>query len=856
MERICGNAYAAVAATFSGNCEEGFLTKTERILIPFQTHSGSTHAFAIYPPGYLINDAHQMSDSSWAQRGWMFQERISSTSILMLSKGNIHLKCKYFNESTGGYKVTHEEYFIMLDRVTIDSGSTAASYQEWREIIAQIHPGRHELTWKSDFLPSIAGIASLFSKRLNDEYAAGLWKNSMHQSLCWAAGQGDKPSHQDLLQRLRNLSPYIAPSWSWASRREDFRFLLSRLDLSASCRPEFHSLDTDIALHGESAFGEVTHAALDITSNDTVGFDGRYFADIEPDCFAPSFFAQTGGFSLQTPISFLLIGSTIPRETDTGVISLWYSKSSETVGDEGNAALVSELPNTPSTSAGSGAGLETETESKRVAYGLLIHPTGNSNEYYRVGTFFSKPHSAGGLSFFDDVEVPIQCQYSFDPIMNETLKNEDKKMVHDIPGAEHASPQRGPPKATPSKKPSEYVFDSNGDTRIILSTYMAQTFEWEADKLRIKQEMPTKVYYKKKKQEKKEGKRAESLITTSTSLEGTTNRTPFDWGTVDFSAFSNVQYSRVELSDDEVTDLGCTGPETNRESTSVQIQDWNYGEKCARSLKKIDFRLLVSRKHLELASSVFKNMLTGSFPEGKADPSGFRLIKTSDWDPEALKIILTIMHGYNRDVPRSLSLEMLVKVAMIIDYYDCLESVEPYTDIWLEGLRPELPKVYGRDCILFLFISWVFSEPIMFEKMTELALRHSQKLVEAEDFPLPAEILERIDIARQSALAETFSALYELLDRLQEEQECSFECSSMLLGVLTKELSKHGILHPRSTPPFDGFSIEGFKEIIADLKKPQWYNSPKQTIHISGKGGKQSACLESTGLSGQEDLYL
>lgn len=404
-------------------------------------------------------------------------------------------------------------------------------------------------------------------------------------------------------------------------------------------------------------------------------------------------------------------------------------------------------------------------------------------------------------------------------------------MVHDAPGSKDVSPQRG----SPSKKPSEYVFDSNGDTRIILSTYMAQTFEWEADEVRIKQEMPTREYYKRRKLEKKEGKKVafsplttppapqESLITTSTSLGGTTNRVPIDWGT--FSDFSNVQYSRPEFSDGDETDLGCIDPGTKVDSTSLQIKDWNYGEKCARSLKKIEFRLLVSGKHLELASSVFKKMLTGPFAEGKANASGFRLIKTSDWDPEAFKIILTIMHGHNRDVPKSLSIEMLVKVAMIVNYYDCLESVEVYTDIWLERLRLELPTVYGRDCILCLFISWVFSEPKIFQDMTRLALRHSQKLIEAEDFPLPADILEEINIARQSALAEIFSAIYELFDRLQEEQECSFECSSMLLGILTKELSKHGALYPRNAPPFNGFSIVGSKEMITGLRKPMWYGT-------------------------------
>ncbi|CVK98723.1 uncharacterized protein FMAN_08477 [Fusarium mangiferae] len=374
-----------------------------------------------------------------------------------------------------------------------------------------------------------------------------------------------------------------------------------------------------------------------------------------------------------------------------------------------------------------------------------------------------------------------------------------KKMDYHTPGSKPVSTQHDPPKTPPSKKPSAYVFDSNGDTRIILSTYRAQSFKWETDKIWIEKEKPTKEMCKNKKRKKKKGKKVESPlsttppapqespVTTSTSPRGTTNAPPLDWGRADFSDFSNVSYCRPEFSDSDEVDPGCTNPGTNPDNTSLQIQDWDYGETCVPHLKKMEFRMLVSGKHLELASPIFKTMVTGPFSEGKADSSGFRLITASDWDPEAFKIILNIMHGYNRDVPRSLSLEMLVKVAMIVNYYDCLESVELYTDIWLEGF--------------------------------------SQKLIEAEDFPIPADILDEINIARQSALAEIFSGIYELLDRLKEEQECSFECSSMLLGVLTKELSKHGILHPRNAPPFDGFSIEGLKEVINGLKRPNWYGT-------------------------------
>ncbi|KLO92899.1 Uncharacterized protein LW93_4054 [Fusarium fujikuroi] len=348
------------------------------------------------------------------------------------------------------------------------------------------------------------------------------------------------------------------------------------------------------------------------------------------------------------------------------------------------------------------------------------------------------------------------------------LKDKGRMMVDDDPGSEAVSPQRDLPKTSPSKKPSAYVFDSNGDTRIILSTHLAQTFEWEADKIWIEEEKREMVYYERKKREILKEKKVEipppttpstpqeSLATTSTSVEGDTSAPPMDWGKVDFSAFRNARDSCPKNSTGDETDPGCTDPGTNPDSTSIQIQHWEYGETCEPHLKKIELRMLVSGKHLELASPIFKTMLTGPFTEGRTDVSGFRQITASDWDPEAFKIILTIMHGYNRDVPRSLSLEMLVKVAMIVNYYDCLESVELYAEIWLEGLKSEVPEVYGQHCILWMFISWVFSRPIIFRDMTQLALIHSQKLIEVDDFPIPAGILTpSLKSSRQSTSSST-----------------------------------------------------------------------------------------------------
>lgn len=41
---------------------------------------------------------------------------------------------------------------------------------------------------------------------------------------------------------------------------------------------------------------------------------------------------------------------------------------------------------------------------------------------------------------------------------------------------------------------------------------------------------------------------------------------------------------------------------------------------------------------------------------------------TYDWDADALLILMHIMHGQTRRVPRSVSLELLAKIAVLPDH--------------------------------------------------------------------------------------------------------------------------------------------------------------------------------------------
>jgi hypothetical protein len=87
----------------------------------------------------------------------------------------------------------------------------------------------------------------------------------------------------------------------------------------------------------------------------------------------------------------------------------------------------------------------------------------------------------------------------------------------------------------------------------------------------------------------------------------------------------------------------------------------------------VTFRL--SSRHLALASPVFKSALTGGWKES-VKTEGELQISSQGWDVTALSIFLNAIHCQYRQVPRALELEMLAKVAVIVDYYAAHQALE------------------------------------------------------------------------------------------------------------------------------------------------------------------------------------
>lgn len=154
----------------------------------------------------------------------------------------------------------------------------------------------------------------------------------------------------------------------------------------------------------------------------------------------------------------------------------------------------------------------------------------------------------------------------------------------------------------------------------------------------------------------------------------------------------------------------------------------------------VKFRL--SSKHLSLVSEYFLCMLSGPWREASPDENANYALIANEWDEEALLIVMKIVHGQTWDVPRSMNLELLTKIALVVDYYQFHQVIEPwYTNIWPRITNFDVSQGYNKDFASRLFIHWVFSDADEFADLTKKIIRESREPLRAWNLALPMDII-------------------------------------------------------------------------------------------------------------------
>ncbi|KAH7122733.1 hypothetical protein B0J11DRAFT_532172 [Dendryphion nanum] len=271
-------------------------------------------------------------------------------------------------------------------------------------------------------------------------------------------------------------------------------------------------------------------------------------------------------------------------------------------------------------------------------------------------------------------------------------------------------------------------------------------------------------------------------------------------------------------------------------------------------LEDDEIHYLVSSRHLMLASPWFRRTLTREeFIEASKDPSdGLYHIPASDWDEEALLILLNVFHVRTRQVPTTVSLEMLAKIAVLVDYYELenAEVMERDIRVWIADVRRsvEFPSSYCRDLMLWICISRVFQMSVEFEKATAMAIKGSEGCIQTLDLPIHQKIISSIDRSRCNALEHVITELHRLLGVYRDfnyscpsSSSYSFQCGAFLFGALMKYMERWGYLSPRPENPFIGISLNGVCNRSGMVGNLNWWH---KNSHHNYYGGYEDRRLE------------
>lgn len=214
-------------------------------------------------------------------RAWVFQERFLSPRVLHFHSASLVWECRsalyiepYGLEDFSAQRTTSDvplrlkTIFAKLDYP--EATSLVEVHDLWLSLISEY--SRLKLTYETDRLPALSGIATRFSQFFlakgcsDDEYLAGMWRSDLIRSLIWSRNQG-------LTRHFPKPSP---PTWSWASverlngssqisfRHDPIHFGEINRERDFAADPRLHVLNARCLLAGKNPFGHVSSGRLDI----------------------------------------------------------------------------------------------------------------------------------------------------------------------------------------------------------------------------------------------------------------------------------------------------------------------------------------------------------------------------------------------------------------------------------------------------------------------------------------------------------------------------------------------------------------------------------------------------------------
>ncbi|KAL3421007.1 hypothetical protein PVAG01_07452 [Phlyctema vagabunda] len=230
MQDYYSKAILTIASDVAAGDHESFLDNIREPLsslkIPFNPRTGTTPSH-VYISKETKLPAEESARTPLNVRGWTLQEDVLSPRTLHYTSTELVFECQ--RSSLAETDMTPQGYTDISAMNSIkrfflrpDASSTDPILVKYPHYLHHYHPLQRWyrlfeeyctrlLTFESDRLAAISGLAKEIQRQTKFSYMAGLWLEDLHHGLLWTVnGRGTRSGE------------YRAPSWSWAALDMNF----------------------------------------------------------------------------------------------------------------------------------------------------------------------------------------------------------------------------------------------------------------------------------------------------------------------------------------------------------------------------------------------------------------------------------------------------------------------------------------------------------------------------------------------------------------------------------------------------------------------------------------------------------
>ncbi|KAM5350818.1 hypothetical protein ACJ41O_007323 [Fusarium nematophilum] len=195
---------------------------------------------------WFESDSFVDPDQEWPllSRGWTYQEQLLSRRMLHFTRSELIWECNSaMGCECGGYAASSVSNGPSLGRT-----KQSVVSKSWDQIVKEY--SKRDLTFDTDKLPALAGIAKAFSESRHDlgRYLCGLWENQLEGCFFWSLTEEPQPKP----------SGSCIPSWSWAS-------VSGNVGCWGVSIENVEFLGVDVSYNGDPLMGEVKDARVTLS---------------------------------------------------------------------------------------------------------------------------------------------------------------------------------------------------------------------------------------------------------------------------------------------------------------------------------------------------------------------------------------------------------------------------------------------------------------------------------------------------------------------------------------------------------------------------------------------------------------